>query len=592
MGESSAGSTIRASAVEAQKYWLDTLVAFILSRPGRFTFLLTSFVAFLFAALLARYVSRSWPPHDHRLDSARFVVSRPLSTAVAFTVVAMVFLLDNTVGPVEDMVLVLAIVPIVRLGRGLLPVPARSALYGAMVLLVLNRLWALVPDGSFLRRILLVLVTALALGAVAALISRWRPDEKTKVGVWWRFAWFLLAMAAVLLTVSLIANILGWENLAETLTDATTTAAFGAIAWATVVLALTALVPIAVRSPLGAIFPSVRRHGDMFARGVFLVAATVALIWWSRASLGNFQLLEPLTEKATAALSASATVGGLDVSVGRVVAAMFILVATWLTARMVRFVLREEMLPRLRLPAGADHSVVSVINYVIWGSGLLLAAAAGGLSATQLIVVFGALGVGIGFGLQNIVSNFVSGLILIFERPIKVGDRVETKDHFGIVTGIGIRARTIRTFDGAEVVVPNSDLVSKEFVNWTRTDMTRRVEVLVHVALGTDPKKVLEILRDTASAHPKTLESPAPSALMVGFGESALDFRLLVWTGIDDFLQVSSDLHVTINDELKDAGISIPFPQRDLHVHPTEDQHSASSIQHPASGSDQHRAGK
>ena len=570
LSESSQGATIRASAHEAQKYWRDTLVSFILARRERFLFLLACFVTFLFAALLARRASRSWPSDEHRLDSARFVVSRPVSTAVAFTVVAMVFLLDNTVGAVEDMVLILAVVPVVRLGRGLLPVPALSALYGAMVLLVFNRLWALAPDGSFLRRILLILVTALALGAVAALISRWRQDERTKVGAWWRFAWFLLFLASVILTVSLVANVLGWENLAETLTDATTTAAFGGAAWATVVLALTALIPVAIRSPLGAIFPSVRRHGDMFARGVFFIAAGSAFFWWSRATLGNYQLLEPVTEKAAAVLSAAATVGGLDVSVGRVVASIVILVATWLLARMTRFVLREEVLPRVRLPAGADHSVVSVANYVLWGSGLLLAAAAGGLSGTQLTVVFGALGVGIGFGLQNIVSNFVSGLILIFERPIKVGDRVETKDHFGIVTGIGIRASTIQKFDGAEVVVPNGDLVSKELVNWTRTDMTRRVEIRVHVALGADPKQVMEILRAIAIAHPKTLDSPAPSALMTGFGESALEFRLLAWTGVDSFLQVSSDLHVSVNDELKGAGIEIPFPQRDLHVHPTE----------------------
>ena len=315
-GESSEGSTIRASVVEAQKYWLDTLVAFILVRQGRFSLLMACFIAFLFSALLARHVSRSWPADDHRLDSALFVVSRPLSTAMAFTVVALVFLLDSPVGPIEDLVLVLAIVPIVRLGRGLLPVPARSALHGAMVLLVLNRLWALAPDGSFLRRILLILVTALALGAVAFLISRWRPDEKTKAGGWWSFAWFLLAFATVFLTVALIANIMGWEDLAETLTDATISAAFSSIAWATVVLALTALVPVAIRSPLGAIFPSLRRHGDMFARGAFLVSATVAFIWWGRASLRNFQLLEPLIKKVTAALSASATVGGAR-SVGR-----------------------------------------------------------------------------------------------------------------------------------------------------------------------------------------------------------------------------------------------------------------------------------
>ena len=217
------------------------------------------------------------------------------------------------------------------------------------------------------------------------------------------------------------------------------------------------------------------------------------------------------------------------------------------------------------MPEGADHSVVSIINYLIWGSGLVLSAAAAGLSGTQLTVVFGALGVGIGFGLQSIVNNFVSGLILIFERPIKVGDRVQTADYFGIVTGNGIRASTIRTFDGADVVVPNGDLVAKEFVNWTRTDRTRRAEVLVRVALGTDPKQVLSILQRVAERE-KILANTKPTALMTGFGESSLDFRLLVWTRIEDYMTVASDLHVEVNDELKRAGIRIPIPQRDLHL--------------------------
>ena len=140
---------------------------------------------------------------------------------------------------------------------------------------------------------------------------------------------------------------------------------------------------------------------------------------------------------------------------------------------------------------------------------------------------------------------------MIFERPIKVGDRVQTADYFGIVTGIGIRASTIRTFDGAEVVVPNGDLVAKEFVNWTRTDRTRRAEVLVRVALGTDPKEVLSILQRVASEQDKVLENPEPTALMTGFGESSLDFRLLVWTRIEDYMSVASDLHVEVNDGLK-----------------------------------------
>ena len=213
-----------------------------------------------------------------------------------------------------------------------------------------------------------------------------------------------------------------------------------------------------------------------------------------------------------------------------------------------------------------DETIVTLVNYTVIAFGIIVAAATLGFSGTQLTDVFGALGVGIGFGLQTIVANFLSGLILIFERPIKVGDRIQTVDHFGIITDIGIRASTIRTFDGAEVVVPNSDLVSKEVINWTRSDQIRRVEVVVRVAHGTDPKKVLEMLRELAEAHPAVLANPEPSAWMIGFGESSLDFKLFAWARVQDFLSVSSELHVAVTETLKQANIQIPVPRRDLHV--------------------------
>jgi len=196
----------------------------------------------------------------------------------------------------------------------------------------------------------------------------------------------------------------------------------------------------------------------------------------------------------------------------------------------------------------------------------VLAAGAAGLGSTQLAVVFGALSVGIGFGLQNVVNNFVSGLILIFERPIKVGDRVETGSHLGMVTRIGIRSSTVRTFDGAEVVVPNGDLISKEVINWTLSDQVRRVEVLVGVAYGSDPHRVVEVLRAVAVANEKVLDDPEPQVYMVGFGDSSLDFRLLVWVRVEDFMDGVSQMHLGVHDALKREGIEIPFPQRDLHL--------------------------
>ncbi len=177
----------------------------------------------------------------------------------------------------------------------------------------------------------------------------------------------------------------------------------------------------------------------------------------------------------------------------------------------------------------------------------------------------GALGVGIGFGLQNVVNNFVSGVILLFERPVRVGDRVQLDDLFGTVTTIGIRASKVRTFEGSDVIVPNGDFISARVTNWTLSDRKRRIILPVRAAYGTKPRRVLEILLQVARAHTEVLEDPAPESLLRSFGTSSLDFELRAWTE-GDFLVVMSDLAVATEEALAAAGIQIPFPQRDLHV--------------------------
>ena len=213
------------------------------------------------------------------------------------------------------------------------------------------------------------------------------------------------------------------------------------------------------------------------------------------------------------------------------------------------------------------YAISTFTRYVVLFFGFLLAVAATGINLDRLAFLAGALGVGIGFGLQNVVNNFVSGLILLFERPVKIGDTVEIGGLWGDVRRIGIRSSVVRTFDGAEVIVPNGDLISQQVTNWTLSDRHRRVEVKVGVAYGTDPERVLGILREVADAHPDVLGMPEPQTLFEGFGDSSLDFRLRVW--IRDFergLPVRSELSVALNAALAAAGITIPFPQRDLHV--------------------------
>jgi small-conductance mechanosensitive channel len=166
-----------------------------------------------------------------------------------------------------------------------------------------------------------------------------------------------------------------------------------------------------------------------------------------------------------------------------------------------------------------------------------------------------------------LVNNFVSGLILVFEHPVQVGDTIEVGALLGEVRQIGFRASIVRTVDGADVIIPNSELVGSRVVNWSLSRRQRRIQISVAIAFGTDPGRVIDILVDIARKHPEVLPVPAPEAVFDRFGDSALNFTLLCWTRLEDFFRVRSELTIAVNNAFKAAGIQIPFPQRDLHVY-------------------------
>jgi potassium efflux system protein len=171
-----------------------------------------------------------------------------------------------------------------------------------------------------------------------------------------------------------------------------------------------------------------------------------------------------------------------------------------------------------------------------------------------------------------LVNNFVSGLILIFERPLKVGDKIQFGTNFGEVRSIGIRASNVRSFDGAEIIVPNGNLISSEVINWTLSDQQRRLDIKVGVAYGTDPESVIELLGNVLNQFEKVLKDPEPFISFDGFGESSLDFTVRFW--IDDFqigLRLKSAITIALYKALNEAGIEIPFPQRDLHLRSIDD---------------------
>jgi len=196
----------------------------------------------------------------------------------------------------------------------------------------------------------------------------------------------------------------------------------------------------------------------------------------------------------------------------------------------------------------------------------VLALAVLGLDMTKMTVLAGAFGVGIGFGLQSVVNNFVSGLILLFERPIHVGDTVQMGQLQGRVRRIGIRASIVRTMQGAEIIVPNAQLITEQVTNWTLSDQLRRLDLPVGVNYGAAPEKVIELLESLARAHPQVLQNPAPRALFMSYGDSSINFELRAWTEYSNSQQVHSDLTVAIYNAIYAAGMSFPFPQREVRV--------------------------
>ena len=219
------------------------------------------------------------------------------------------------------------------------------------------------------------------------------------------------------------------------------------------------------------------------------------------------------------------------------------------------------------LERGVLNLLETMSTYLIWGVYVLIAMRLAGAGFTSLAVVAGGLSVGIGFGMQNIINNFISGLILLFGRSVQAGDTLQIGDVWGVVQRVNIRNTIVQTFDNATLFVPNSDLIAQKIINWSHKDRRIRRTLEVGVAPGTDTAKVQELLLEAASGHPKVLSAPKPVVQFVAFGDSSLKFKLLFWVDdLDNAARASSDIHMAVDRLFKQKGIAIPFPQRDPNL--------------------------
>lgn len=260
-------------------------------------------------------------------------------------------------------------------------------------------------------------------------------------------------------------------------------------------------------------------------------------------------------------------VGGKKITLVSVAYLIIFLIFAVYLSRIIREALESKVLPRTKLEIGARASVVNIVIYSFWVLALFMGINILGVNLSSLTFLAGALGIGIGFGLQNIVNNFISGIILLFDPSIQVGDMVQVGDDWGTVNRINIRTTIVQTFDNASLIIPNSAMLSNRVTNWSFEDPKVRRQVDVGVAYGSDVQLVRKVLLGIVDEMPEIMDNPAPRVDFIDFGDSALSFRVRFWVSSPDYwLTVPTELRFKIDEEFKKHGIEIAFPQQDIHI--------------------------
>jgi small-conductance mechanosensitive channel len=507
-----------------------------------------------------------WAQSDESLHATARVLQHPLAAAVLVTMIVLGSLFHPTApAAVINLSGAILLLAVLRLVPHLVRREMRPAIGMLVSLIVLYLVVDLVPNTFLLDRIgMLVLAVAGAASCGWTLRKEFSLDDVRRDGWFWGGTW-VAALATVFFAVAAIANTIGAVALASLLSIATLGAIYDAITLWIFALVLFGAVAIALKTTNARRLLIVRYHSDRIQAVLVKAIKVLAVVAWGVYALERFGLLSWARETAERVFFSEYRIGDFSLSVSGVVIFVVVIWFSIKLSQFISFVLDEDVLPRLDLPKGVPATISKTTTYVVVALGVIIAISAAGIDLSKATILVGALGVGIGFGLQNAVNNFVSGLILLFGRPINVGDKIQIDTVSGVVTDIGIRATVVKTWQGAEVIVPNASLISDNLINWTLSDDRRRMEIPVGVAYGSPTAQVIELLVEVARAHDEVLDDPEPQAIFTGFGDSALDFELRAWTR-GNFVVISSDLRVGVDQTLAENGIEIPFPQRDLHL--------------------------
>lgn len=489
------------------------------------------------------------------------ILSSPISAAVVSGIMISAFFFESIIPPYVEILIILVLLGTIFL----LPKITTKSFRIPLILILLSYLIQVTETylgykNSSLRVFMiidaLILISALVVGKriISGSEREFRPVYRIFI--------LLSPVFILILVVAVITNVIGMVNLSRFLIyGILNSTALGMVVFLSVRI-VTSIVVLFFRFRKKFSIQALSAMLDVTNKRIKPLLNLIGLIVWLMFTLKGFDLYDVLVEKINDIMAIHWDVGEMTVSLGGILSFLGIFIIALLLSKLASAIFQDEWMVNV-LPRGVAPAVSLLMRIFLIGIGLYMALSAAGLDVSKLGFMVGALGVGIGFGLQNVVLNFVAGLILAFERPINLGDTIEVDQEFGVVTSIGVRSSNIKSYSGYEAIVPNGDLISKKVINYTLTDRNRRSKIIMKTAPDAEPEKVIDLLSEMAREHPATLDDPEPKTYFYGYDpDGNLSFTLLYWTTFSDTLKTDSEIALKIFAKLKEEGIQAPAPVR------------------------------
>ncbi len=501
------------------------------------------------------------------INKAFKLLSNPLPTSLFISLIITRFLSPFAPQDYYKLIYVATLLPLMILIPKLLDKELKKYIYGIGLIFFLANLIDFILYGFILNNLLLILLAFALLYGLIDFSRNKRTDLIFRQKFIRGFLNGFIFLSIFILSVTIISTFFGYYIFEEFIINAFIWIFFSIFLIYTVNIILSGFVDLVIESRRLQKFNIFKKFATDISSWFVKALNILAMLLWAYVAATLFKMNDFITTIFQKIWNFGFTTGNIDFSLGNMVVFIVTIWISFLIAKVLRIVLEEDVLNKLKLERGVPRAISVLAKYMIVIFGFFIAVAAAGMKLDKLAFIFGALGVGIGFGLQNVVNNFISGLILLFERPIHIGDTITVGNLEGTVKSIGMRASIIQTFDRSEVIIPNGNLVSNEVINWTLSDKMRRLEIKVGVAYGSDIEQVMKILKKCAMLHEQVMKDPPPYVWFTNFGDSSLDFRLLFfYPQFSGGMTVRTEVASAVDKALKKAKITIPFPQTDVHI--------------------------